>query len=87
MNYFGIEQCGCRTRVGTWNVRNIIIYAMDRRSGRVELMFGELYVVTFGVGTWNLRNLIIYVVDIRLSRADARRAMLLHIGDEVYQVD
>ena len=50
-------------------------------------MFGELYVVTSGIGTWNLRNLIIYVVDIKSSRADVGRAMLLHIADEVYQVD
>ena len=67
MNYFGIEQCGCRTGVGTWNVRNIIIYALNRRSSQVEVMLEELYVVIFGVETWNLRNLIIYAMDIRSS--------------------
>ena len=48
---------------------------------------GELYVVTSSIGTWNLRNLIIYAMDIKSSRADVGRAMLLHIADEVYQVD
>ena len=47
-------------------------------------MLGELYVVTSSGGIWNLRNILIYAVDIKSSRADVGRAMLLHIGDEVY---
>ena len=82
--FFCREQCGCRTCRGTRNVRNIIIYAVDNRSGRVDRMLGELYEVTSGGGIWNLRNILIYAVDIRSSRADVGRAMLLHIGDEVY---
>ena len=87
MYFFGIEQCSCRTHIGTWNVRNIITYALDSRSSRLDWMLGELYIVTSGVETWNLRNLIIYVVDIRSSRADVGRVMLLHIADEVYRLD
>ena len=60
---------------------------MPWTSGQVELMLGELYVITSVVGTWNLRNLIIYVIDIRSSRANVGRAMLLHIADEMYQLD
>ena len=82
--FFCREQCGCRTCRGTRNVRNIIIYAVDSRSDRVYRMLGELYVVTFGRGIQNLRNILIYAVDIRPSPVDVGRAILLHIGDEVY---
>ena len=78
---------GCRTCGGTRNVKNIIIYAMDSRLGRVDQILGELYVVTSGIEIWNLRNIPIYAVDIRLGQADVGRAMLLHIGDEVYLLD
>ena len=57
---------------------------MESKSGRVDQMLGELYIVTSSREIWNLKNILIYAVDIRSSRVDVGRAMLLHIGDEVY---
>ena len=65
--FFCREQCGYRTCRGTRNVRNIIIYAVDSRSGRLDRMLGELYIVTSGRGIWNLKNILIYALDIRSS--------------------